>query len=116
MTTFAQGYGGRRERSKWANNYYPSSGIGIWIRKNVQAVLGKDYIPVAAKSASIKNEGLLNNLARKGSGDWVKVYEVGYKNGRRVEVHYFADKKTGKVFDVKIKHDGKWSNQFNNVK
>jgi len=43
------------------------------------------------------------------SGTWKKVYKDGYDaKGNHVSIHYY-ESKTGKVYDVKVKH--RWSNE-----
>ena len=57
---------------------------------------------------TVKNKGLLEKLREIESGTWKKVYEDGYDiNGNEISIHYFQSK-SGKVFDVKVKHG--WSN------
>jgi hypothetical protein len=56
-------------------------------------VLGKNYKPVASKSALVKDADLLPELNKKESGEWIKVYEAGYLGKDKVEVHYFLNKK-----------------------
>jgi hypothetical protein len=81
---------------------------------NVQMVLGKDYKSVSAVTTSVKNTGLLKTLGDT-SGKWVKVYEAGILNGERVEVHYFQQKVTGEVFDVKVKYGYWYQKAFKNL-
>ena len=76
-----------------------------------------EMVNVASRWVDIKkmNPGFLKALQRESPGTWIKVYEAGYINGKRVEVHYFINKQTGVYFDSKIKLvDGNWgwSEQF----
>jgi RHS repeat-associated protein len=81
------------------------------ISSSVQAVLGKRYKAIASQSHTMNKGGrLLEKLNNADKGEWAKVYEAGYIGSDKVEVHYFVNKNTGSVFDVKFKYEGKWSN------
>jgi hypothetical protein len=55
----------------------------------------------------VNNGELLDQLRQIEPGEWKKVYQNGYVDGREVSIHYHQHIKTGKVFDVKIKES--WS-------
>ncbi|MNT27596.1 hypothetical protein D3C72_1632330 [compost metagenome] len=80
---------------------------------NLVNLTGTNYTPVASQQATINNLGVLDYLNKLDSGDWIKVYEAGYLNGNKTEVHYFLNKNTGSYFDSKVKTNG-WSSQFTN--
>ena len=61
----------------------------------------------------MKNEGVRQALENTSPGPWEKVYEAGFHNGNKVEMHYFKDVSTGKVFDVKKKYDKWQQKEFN---
>ena len=69
--------------------------------------MGKSYKAAGEVVKTIKNKPLLKVLNAQEAGDWVKVYEAGIHKGVKVEIHYFRNKTTGSVFDVKKKYD-KW--------
>jgi hypothetical protein len=54
------------------------------------------------------NLELLEQLRQIEPGEWKKVFRGGYVDGKKVTIHYFEHKNTGKVFDVKTKNY--WSN------
>ena len=75
------------------------------LKRSVGKILGKSYKAVSEVTAEIKNTPLLNKLNEASKGDWVKVYEAGIQNGNKIEVHYFRNNTTGKIYDVKIKYN-----------
>lgn len=108
------GYGGYL-KEQWTNPYNLIAAAHMltsaWPTQNQVNLSGATYKPVAAQSAAVKNQGVLNYLQRRAPGDWLKVYEAAYLDGKPVEVHYFIHKQTGQYFDSKIKQQG-WSDQF----
>ena len=82
----------------------------VELNKSVKEVIGDSYKPIASRSNTIKNQEVLEVLNKKEPGEWAKIYEAGYLKGEKVEVHYFVNKKTKNVFDVKLKKEGNWSN------
>jgi len=75
------------------------------LENSVTKVMGKGYEAAGEVSVSIKNTELLGKLNNASKGNWVKVYEAGVKAGNKMEVHYFRNNNTGKVFDVKVKYN-----------
>jgi RHS repeat-associated protein len=75
--------------------------------KSVEKVMGKTYRAINEVVVPVKNTPLLKelNAASKGKGVWEKVYQAGVKNGKKIEVHFFRNSKTGQVYDVKIKYN-----------
>ena len=55
------------------------------------------------KKVNVNNASLLDELRKIEPGEWKKVYQNGYSNGKEVSIHYFQHTKTGKVFNVKVK-------------
>lgn len=98
-------------------SYVPVSGLKLArIREyplgNAINIRSSSFKSMGTISAPIKNEGALSALrAKRSDGTWIKVYNAGYLNGQKVEVHYFLHKETGLYFDSKIKQTG-WSSQF----
>lgn len=82
---------------------------------SVQSELGGAYRALAEVTAPIKNTELLNALNSTSRGNWIKVYEAGIYNGRRVEVHYFRNNSNKEVFDVKIKYEVWHQKSFKNL-
>jgi hypothetical protein len=78
---------------------------GLKIQKSVSQVLGKAYKASGEVTVPIKNLELLEKLNSTSKGDWVKVYEAGIQNGKKIEVHYFRNNTTKQVFEVKKKYD-----------
>jgi len=78
----------------------------ITLFKSVSDVLG-NYLPKKSIYVDIKNQDLVNVLKNKSPGNWVKVYEAGYQDGKKIEVHYFKNIDTKESFDIKIKYE-KW--------
>jgi len=76
--------------------------------------MGDSYRAIDEVTVSIKNEGLLKELNKASEGDWVKVYEAGMKDGKKVETHYFRNNDTNEVFDVKKKYDKWHQKEFKN--
>jgi RHS repeat-associated protein len=95
----------------WASNVGKGT-YSVPKYKNVNDAIGEnEYSPIASQSHTVKNKVFLNILANvEKNGDWAKVYEAGYIGQKKVEIHYFVNKKTGSIVDAKIKQDGKWSN------
>ena len=61
------------------------------------------------KKNTVKNKQLLNELRKKESGEWNKIYKDGYdSHNNKISIHYFQSK-SGKVFNVKVKYG--WSNK-----
>jgi RHS repeat-associated protein len=87
------------------------------LRRSVETVLGKLYKSVAEVVVPIKNEGLLKalNAASKGKGQWEKVYQAGIQNGEQVEVHFFRNSNSGRVYDVKVKYNYWHQKAFKNL-
>ncbi|MBQ4840981.1 hypothetical protein IHP27_13320 [Bacillus safensis] len=54
------------------------------------------------KKVTVNNKKLLSELKQIEGGAWKKVYKDGYKDGKKVSVHYFQSK-SGLVYDVKVK-------------
>lgn len=52
---------------------------GIKIEKSVSDVLGTSYQAMAEVTAPIKNIDLLKSLNETSKGNWVKIYEAGYR-------------------------------------
>jgi len=92
--------------SKIVQAYAAYSGTtALTLGASSTAVLGKSYVPIRNVIVKMSNNsGLLAKLNRASKGTWVKVYEAGIRNGKNVEIHYFRNMKTGKVFDVKQKY------------
>ncbi len=87
----------------------------IILHDSPQKVLGSRYVSTFEKTTSLKKGDLLDALNKVEKGDWVKVYEAGVLEGSKVEVHYFRNNLTGKVFDVKVKYE-KWHQKaFKNI-
>jgi RHS repeat-associated protein len=82
---------------------------GLTLKSTVSSAIGKGYKPVASMSVAIKNQDVLKALNKTQQGNWVKIYQAGYLNKKKVEVHFFINKKTGSMFDIKIKRNGSWS-------
>lgn len=57
----------------------------------------------------------MKELNAASKGDWVKVYEAGIKEGNKVEIHYFRNNTTNKVFDVKTKYNYWHQKQFKKI-
>jgi hypothetical protein len=70
-----------------------------------KAGMSKAFESVGLKKVAVKNQSLINELNKIGSG-WQKVYNNGWLNGQKVSYHYFINK-YGRVFDLKIIY--KWS-------
>ena len=51
---------------------------------------------------NINNQQLLNQLRTIEPGEWKKVYQNGYSNGKQISIHYLQHTGTGKVFDIKV--------------
>jgi hypothetical protein len=104
---------------KWADEQVSGAANNqqnnIQLYSRVQDVLGKKYQAKAETITSIKNTGLLDSLQKVSPGTWQKVYEAGINNGKRIEVHYFRNINTGKVFDVKIKYNYWHQKPFKNI-
>jgi hypothetical protein len=102
-------------KDQWTNPYNLLAAahmmVNAWPAQNQVNLSGATYKPVAAKTSIINNQGVLNYLQKKAPGDWLKVYEAAYLDGKQVEVHYSIHKQTGQYFDSKIKQQG-WSDQF----
>lgn len=81
---------------------------------NINAAIS-NYSKKKAINVSINNTDLLAALQNTSSGNWVKVYEAGFQNGNKVEVHYFKNLNNGKVFDAKIKYDYWHQDEFKNL-
>ena len=60
------------------------------------------------KFVDIKYGQSLNEVSK---GVWQKVYEAGYLNGSKVEVHYFYNSTTGQYANPYIL-TGKWSSKI----
>lgn len=54
------------------------------------------------KNHTVNNKELLSELRQIEAGTWKKVYKDGYKDGKKVSIHYFQSK-SGLVYDVKVK-------------
>ncbi|WP_373924723.1 RHS repeat-associated core domain-containing protein [Duganella sp. CY15W] len=80
-----------------------------------RGALGNGYTAVGEVTATVKNAGLLNALSKAGPGTWEKVYEAGIMKGQQIEVHYFRNESSGRVFDVKIKYDNWHQREFRNL-
>ena len=102
-------------RDQWTNPYNLIAAahmlVSAWPAQNQVNLSGATYKPIAARSAQVTNQGVLNYLQKRAPGTWLKVYEAAYLDGKQVEVHYFIHKQTGQYFDSKIKLQG-WSDQF----
>ncbi|MBI3138216.1 MAG: hypothetical protein HYZ15_06500 [Sphingobacteriales bacterium] len=98
-------------------SYLPVNGLKLAkVREyplgNAIDIRNSSFKSMGTISAQIKNEGMLGALkAQRSNGTWIKVYDAGYLNGGKVEIHYFLHKETGLYFDSKIKQMG-WSKQF----
>ncbi|MBW8361339.1 MAG: hypothetical protein K0M56_04030 [Kaistella sp.] len=92
------------------------SGNLLKLGKSISSIMGKSYKSVAEVTVEIKNTGLLKQLNKSSKGNWVKVYEAGIKNGRKVEMHYFRNNKNNKVYDVKQKYQHWHQKQFKKIK
>ncbi len=102
-------------KEQWSNPYNilifaHAMSVG-WPQANQVDLGAPNYRPVAARSAAVKDPGVLGYLQKRAPGDWLKIYEAAYLNEKQVEVHYFVHKSTGQYFDSKIKQMG-WSEQF----
>lgn len=96
-----------KEASDLGETLSRSKSREIKIFDNVGSAINGNYEKVASKSVPMKHGELLDALKDTSPGPWEKVYEAGLLNGEKVEIHYFKDVPTGKVFDVKKKYD-KW--------
>ncbi len=66
-----------------------------------------DAIPDGTQWLKVKNQFLLVELREIEWGEWRKVYQDGYSQGKPISIHYF-ESPSGRVFDLKIKSG--WSN------
>ena len=89
---------------------------GLKLYSSVNKVMGAGYTAYGKVTAVIKNTSLLKKLNSASKGNWVKVYEAGVKNGKKIETHYFKNLNTGKVFDVKKKYDKWHQKSFKKIK
>ncbi|OYU95573.1 MAG: hypothetical protein CFE21_10545 [Bacteroidetes bacterium B1(2017)] len=84
----------------------------IKIFSSLQEKFGEGYVSVSASSGSFIPIGYGQNLNLVSKGVYYKVFEAGYLNGTKVEVHYFFNSVTGQYANPFIKM-GEWgSNCF----
>ena len=88
---------------------------GIQLESSVAKVMGNSYKAMGEVTVPIKNTELLNYLNATSKGNWVKVYEAGMQNGAKIETHYFRNRTTGQVFDVKTKYNYWHQKAFKNL-
>jgi len=93
---------------------FRSGDESLSLSSSVSDLMGDSYRAIDEVTVSIKNEGLLKELNKASEGDWVKVYEAGMKDGKKVETHYFRNNDTNEVFDVKKKYDKWHQKEFKN--
>jgi len=86
------------------------------LESSVSRAMGKGYKSVEEVTVPIKKIDLLEALKSTSKGHWVKVYEAGIQNGNKIEVHYFRNNNTGKVYDVKIKYNRWHQKSFKKLK
>ncbi len=96
---------------KFLSGFFRSA-QNLQLFKSVSNVLGESYEAVAYINSTIKNTTLLKALNSSSKGNWVKVYEAGILDGKKVEVHYFKNLINNRVFDVKIKYPYWHQKQF----
>ncbi|MFA5670472.1 MAG: RHS repeat-associated core domain-containing protein [Balneolaceae bacterium] len=94
---------------------FRSGDEGLSLSSSVSDLMGDSYKAIDEVTVGIKNEGLLGELNKASEGDWVKVYEAGIKDGKKVETHYFRNNDTNEVFDVKQKYDKWHQKEFKNI-
>ncbi len=87
-------------------------GNGLKLSPSITNVMGSNYVGRGIVTAEIKNVELLKELNATSKGNWVKVYEAGELSGSRVEIHYFENRNTYQVFDVKVKYNYWHQNAF----
>jgi hypothetical protein len=77
-----------------------------------RGAMGNGYRAFGEVTAPVKNAGLLNALSAAGKGTWEKVYEAGMMKGQQIEIHYFRNTTSGRVFDVKVKYHNWHQKEF----
>jgi hypothetical protein len=90
--------------------FNPTGGLNL--NFSVEQSLGTRYKAISEVTVPIKNTSILEQLNATSKGDWVKVYEAGLRDQKKIEVHYFRNNKTKEVFDVKIKYEYWHQNKF----
>ena len=88
----------------------------LQLETSVQSAMGGAYQAMGEVTAPIKNVDLLKVLSEASEGNWVKVYEAGIQDGNQIEVHYFRNETTKRLFDVKKKYDAWHQDAFKKIK
>ena len=100
--------------------------FGVSATKNVSSEIklfssltekfGDGYKSVSVARGAYLDVKYGSNLNAASKGVWQKVYEAGYLNGSKVEVHYFYNSTTGQYANPFIL-TGKWASKaFNGLK
>ena len=84
--------------------------------RSVSDVMGKNYRAVGEKVVPANNKGLVKNLKITSPGKWVKVYEAGIRKGKKIEVHYHRNTRTGWHYNVKKAYDRWHQKEFKKLK
>jgi len=87
------------------------SNSGVKIFDSLTDKFGESYKSVKAARGKYINIEYGKNLNKTSEGIWQKVYEAGYLDGSKVEVHYFYNSTTGGYANPYILA-GKWSSKI----
>lgn len=113
-------YGSMPTNARQGTNAFAGLGTnspnnGVRLVTSIGTAMGEGYKVAGEVTVAIKNTDILTKLNRAAKGDWVKVYEAGILNGKRIETHYFRNNSTKQVFDVKMKYNYWHQNAFKKI-
>jgi hypothetical protein len=87
-------------------------GSGIKLYNSLTEKFGDGYTSVSVSRGAFVDVKYGQNLNAASKGSWYKVYEAGYLNNSKVEVHYFYNSSTGQYANPFIKMGGWGSKAF----